>query len=103
MSEGQNNSMQRIVGLLFGILVVVASIVVHGVILSILWKWFIHPIFSIAPVLAVVPAIGVALTVALLVQVYRTIPESNHFTYFVSSIIPPIVLLGLGAIVHFLF
>ena len=105
MSEDQKQQPwvgTRLAGLLFGVLVVVASIIVHGFILSILWGWFVHPLFSIAPVLKVVPAVGVALTVALMVQVYKTIPTSNHWMFFIQSIIPPAVLLGLGAIIHYL-
>ncbi len=92
----------RLAALLFGVLVVVGSIVVHGFILSVLWGWFVHPLFSVAPALGIVPAIGVALTVALMVQVYKTIPMVNYWVFFIQSIIPPAVLLGLGAIIHFL-
>lgn len=98
-----------IVGL--GILMVASSIF-NGYVLSVLWGWFIVPTFGVPP-LGIVPAIGIALIVNYLTQ--RTKPiykekddceekekiTGKQITYCVGlAILRPSFALFLGWIVH---
>lgn len=52
--------------------IIAANAVIHGWALSVLWSWFIVPIFSL-PLLTIPQSIGVACVVAL----FKSIPSSN--------------------------
>lgn len=94
--------------ILFGILGVVATAVIviyKGFILSVLWGWFIVPVFGL-PALPVVAAIGINLVISFLT--YQPIESKSENGDAMSAIgkainagiLYPTIILFMGWIVH---
>ncbi len=83
----------------FGILGIFAffalAVILRGLVLSVLWGWFIVPVFGL-PVLGILPAFGVALIVTYLVG-YRGKKEG---TTWLDVFTGPLITLVFGWIVH---
>ncbi len=92
---------------------IVVSSLLRGYVLSILWGWFMVPIFHL-PVLSVMQAIGIALTISYLIQQTnffnqlkqeqeqdkkKKLRESMKIVTF-TTIIYPLIALLIGYIVH---
>jgi len=84
----------------FFMLLVVSSIL-KGYVLSILWGWFIVPVFSL-PELTVVSAIGIAIVVSYLTHQYNENKgEGKSFDKRIAIIIlRPFFVLLFGWVVH---
>ena len=84
-----------------GLVVIIGSIILDGYVLSILWEWFIVPVFSL-PILPIVAAIGVSLLVAYLTHQYSISDIKNYdFTIgMIIAILKPIIALCFGWVVH---
>jgi len=88
----------------FVALMVVSSIL-NGYVLSILWGWFVVPVFHLSP-LTIVPAIGVALVVSYLTHQTNDCQEKERSTsekiaYAVAvAVVKPLLALCLGWVVH---
>lgn len=89
----------------FVALLVVSSIF-NGYVLSVLWGWFIIPVFNL-PELTVVPAIGIAMVVSYLTYQYNESDESDDKIFgekigklIVMAILRPLLVLFFGWIVH---
>ncbi|MBI2054350.1 MAG: hypothetical protein HYT36_03385 [Candidatus Staskawiczbacteria bacterium] len=55
-------SLVVLVGVVFLLAIfLVAGLLLNGYTLSLLWEWFVVPVFTGAPKLSVIPAIGIAL------------------------------------------
>lgn len=69
-----------VLGIIFGVgLLMIASSIFNGYVLSVLWGWFVVPIFD-APSLGLIPAIGVALVAGYLTyQDHNCKRESKSF------------------------
>lgn len=50
---------------LFGVLAVIASMLLNGYAFSVLWGWFIVPVFGV-PALSVMQAVGIATLISML-------------------------------------
>jgi|SRR5690348_7092427 len=99
----------KVVGILATLLfVIVCGALFSGLVLSVLWGWFIVPALHAAPI-TVPQAIGLSLVVGLLTR--GTAREKDEekkdrgigealFTAFCHATIPPLFVLGIGAIVH---
>lgn len=72
-----------------------------GYVLSILWGWFMIPVFGL-PALTAMQAAGVKLTVRVITYTHRREEEKDDWliTSFVEATILPLVLLGLGWIIQ---
>ncbi len=90
-----------------GTLVLMAiGYVFSGYALSILWGWFMVPVFEL-PEISVVPAIGIIIVVGYLTKQYGIIDEDKNESFetrflkdFVKAIFVPAYSLFLGYIVH---
>ena len=89
----------------FVALLVVSSIF-NGYVLSVLWGWFIVPVFSL-PELTVVPAIGIAIVVSYLTYQYNESDDDDNKSFgekmaklIAMAILRPLFVLFLGWIVH---
>lgn len=89
----------------FVVLLVVSSIF-NGYVLSVLWGWFIVPVFNL-PVLTVVPAIGIAMVVSYLTYQYNKSDEDDNKIssekigkLIAMAILRPLLALFFGWIVH---
>jgi hypothetical protein len=85
-----------------GALLIVASSVFRGWILTLLWAWFVVPQFHLSQ-LTIPIAIGLALILGYLTQpnIGTKEPEKTSWAAtFLASFIGPIITLGVGWIVH---
>lgn len=86
-------------------LILAISSILNGWVLSILWGWFISPVFGI-PVITVGQAIGLAMVVSYLTyQHVDSNTRKNDKTEFyvnimVAVLLRPLITLGIGYIVH---
>jgi hypothetical protein len=100
---------KKIIGCL-GILVsvigvIVISSIMYGWAISILWRWFVVPLFD-APNLSILEAIGLSLTIGVFTTRYRDTPNSKSNTIaditasiIAYSIINPVVIVIIGYVV----
>ncbi len=97
----------RVLGCIGMVLVIVLMVVIgslmNGWALSILWKWFVIPIFTL-PSLSIIQAIGVSMVVGILTSHSSTIDSSKEWTeiintYIGRAIVYPIMVVGIGWIV----
>lgn len=92
---------------LLGISVVlVASSIANGFVLSVLWGWFVVPLFEV-PSLSIAQAIGFSMTVSFLTYHYHDSGKKEEesfikrITYLILlAIVRPIIVLTIGYIVH---
>jgi hypothetical protein len=66
---------ENVYGCLVLLLILPISALVRGFVLSVLWGWFILPVFESAPALTIVQAIGIAMVIAFLT--YQTQEQSG--------------------------
>ena len=86
---------------LFQTLYSLLLVVVKGVVLKQLWLWFIVPFFGFPP-LTCATAIGMAIMFAVLnhLPIWNFENHDEEFKYNITIGLKPLVLLGLGYIVH---
>ena len=89
---------------IFGVFALVAvSSLWKGYVLTILWSWFVVPTFEL-PSLAIAPAIGLSLLVSFLTHqsdASRDQKDAGAFSRaFAHSLLTPLVVLGVGWVVH---
>jgi hypothetical protein len=89
-----------------GLILAAVAIVFGGWVLSVLWVWFIVPIFN-APVLGLVPAIGIRLIVGYLTVDLAAARKRDEGGYWEKFCKWPLVgmifsgfILGVGWIIH---
>jgi hypothetical protein len=82
------------------LLVVVGLLIWRGVVLRMLWAWFIAPLFGLAP-LSVAGAVGVMLVATGVLGNLREAPPPTGLTEVTYAALWPAVLLFLGWMVHF--
>lgn len=86
---------------------IIASVVFDGYALSVLWEWFVVPVFH-QPQLSVVSAIGIALVVNYFTirqaqfdcQEKERSPEERFARTVIFAILKPVTGLSIGWIVH---
>ena len=106
MFDNDNDGCGMILLAVFGLVaVLVISTIANGFALSVLWGWFISPVFGL-PALTIVQAIGLSMVVSYLTYQYirdsgekKTLTKSI-LTELVMAILRPALVLGLGAIVN---
>lgn len=86
------------------LLTVIVGVVWHGVVLKVLWGWFLVPLFGLIP-LNLSGAIGICMIARLLTSGYREDKKSEsqqellrRVSYMLST---PLVALAIGWITHF--
>jgi hypothetical protein len=86
---------------LFQTLYSLLLVVVKGIVLKQLWLWFIVPFFGLPPLSCPV-AIGIAIMFLLLIHlpIWKFDNHDEEFRYNITIGLKPILLLGLGYIVH---
>jgi hypothetical protein len=100
----------KVIGILASLLfVIVWGTLMGGLVLSVLWGWFVVPALH-ASAITIPQAIGLSLVVGMLTRglVRDDKSEKNKdtsigeslFTAFCIATIPPLFALGIGAIVH---
>ena len=83
----------------------IVSIILNGWVLSILWSWFIAPLFGL-PLLSITTAIGMAIVIRLLTYQYSDDMFKNKSmseligAVIGHSIFGPLLVLFIGWIVH---
>ncbi|MBA7601153.1 hypothetical protein ES703_08220 [subsurface metagenome] len=77
------------------------AIILHGWVLSLLWRWFFVPTFGL-PVLRLVEAIGIALVVRFLIYVHpeHALTDEKLVEYTIAAYTFPLIMLGFGWIVR---
>lgn len=94
--------MEVLVGFVFVIMWLFGASVMNGLVLSVLWGWFVVPVFN-APHLSIASAIGLSLVVSYLT--HRTGTASGEKVgmgkLIGNSILYPLIALFLGWIIHF--
>lgn len=83
----------------FGIvgLIIVASII-RGYVLSIMWGWFVVPIFNL-PSLGIAQSIGIAMVIAMLTHQYIPTKDKDNWQPWFNVLIGPWLALGAAWIV----
>jgi len=82
-----------------GLAAFLVAVLLEGYVLSVLWGWFIVPVFS-APRLTVAYAIGLALLVGMLTHRVRKPEDTPETPFFLAmSVINPVIFLVIGWIV----
>ena len=66
--------------------VIVVSSIMNGLVLSILWSWFVTPVFDL-PVLTIVQAIGIGLVVTMLTYHKSESKEGKDTTELIAEIV----------------
>ena len=97
----------RVVGWIVTVVIgIVLSSAWMGYVLSILWAWFISPIFHIAPI-TIPLAIGLSLVVRMLTNPGYEEPDEKQkngkqqpIKFYVHAFLYPLFALLMGAIVH---
>ena len=83
------------------VMVMIITAVLDGLALSILWGWFIVPVFEL-PRLTIVTAIGISVMISCLThQCIGNKDDENMVDLVVESIIYPLSSLLIGWILHF--
>lgn len=84
---------------LASILMMVIGTLMNGWALSILWKWFVIPIFGL-PALSIIQAIGISMTVGLLISRSSADNSKKEWTEIVGGYIAyPVLAVGIGWII----
>ena len=93
---------------LFGVLAVIASMLLNGYAFSVLRGWFIVPVFGV-PALSVMQAVGIATLISMLSykydssddvrSKYKKTEERVMETAF-ATILPPLFFIALGYLIH---
>lgn len=95
--------MSVILIVLFTLGFMVGLYAIQGWVLSILWAWFIVPMFNLPP-LGILQAIGITLVVGLLTGSAYKAPQNKEngerYAAIVTAVIGPFVVLLVGWIVH---
>lgn len=77
--------------------------ILHGWVLTMLWRWFVVPTFHV-PELAIIPAIGLGLVVGMFmpeIPVQKKEDEDYPFlTAFLKLAFKPLFILAVGALWH---
>ncbi len=88
----------------FAGLMIAVGVLLNGLALSLLWSWFIVPLFPSMPVLTVGQSIGVAMVVGFLTYQYVDAEPSKDSKKWLNAILTiivrPILSIVLGFIVH---
>jgi len=98
--------MKGLVWLVYTLIVIVGGSIVGGWALSVMWGWFVVPLFN-------VPAFGIAQAVGLMCVIGMIVPRPNVNSdgkkydtievivmSFVAAFVPPLVSVGIGWIVY---
>ena len=81
---------------IFGLMV--ATAIMRGYVLSILWGWFVVPIFGV-PQIGIAQAIGVAMVVSLMTHQYVPQKEKDRWMPVITALLTPVFALAIGWIV----
>src|SRR5262245_30592655 len=87
------------------VVALIASYLLNGWALTVLWGWFIRPTFHL-PALNIAPAIGLSIVIWLLTRRYDANEKRERTTTekwlepIVYAIVSPLLSLGIGWIVH---
>lgn len=82
--------------------IVALSSILNGWVLTKLWAWFIVPLFG-APTLTIAPAIGLALVAHCITYQHINAAKDKDVKWYGSLVqifTRPLIVLGIGAIVH---
>ena len=93
--------MPILIGFLFVMLLFTVGIILKGWVLSILWGWFVAPVFHL-PQLSVVVAIGVSLALSYTINGMsaRKSAPNNAGEDVITLLIGPLFVLFIGWIIH---
>lgn len=84
--------------MVFGIVaLIICSVLLRGFVLSILWGWFISPVFNL-PNLSILQAIGISMVIAMFTITYTVAKEDDKDKWkpAVMSIMYPLLSLAIG-------
>lgn len=83
-------------------LIIAASSILNGWVLTKLWAWFVVPVFGL-PALGVATAVGLGLIVHHLTHQHINAakdPDAKWWVTLLEVLLRPLIVLGLGAVVH---
>lgn len=80
---------------------VILAVLSKGLVLTVLWKWFVLPLFPMIPPLTIPVAIGMALIVDMLRYRVRRKEDDPEFAFVMANaLLTPWIFLAMGWIVH---
>lgn len=102
--DNTNKAFSCLGAVVFAIVAVVGEAIMNGWVLSILWGWFVSPLFGLKE-LAIAPAIGFSLVVGMLThQESGEQKERSNFEnvvlIFGRAVVSPLITLFIGWIVY---
>ena len=97
----------EILGCFGSIVILLAAVILNGWALSVMWGWFIIPVFN-APPLDIAPAIGLAMVVSFLTARRKTESRTkgekgkweNLLTELAIAVLYPLMALAFGYVVQ---
>lgn len=103
MKNSNDKTTIACLGSLLGIILIPLIAILHGWVLTILWGWFVVPVFRVSE-LSIAAAIGLTITIAMFktyeIKQQEKSPE-DKLVEAAATIIVPLVVLFCGWIVHF--
>jgi hypothetical protein len=81
-----------------GVLIVL-SVLVNGWVAAVLWGWFVVPLFGL-PAINIAQACGVGMTINMLTGQKSTQKTDDWASVMATAFFVPLLLLGVGWIVH---
>jgi hypothetical protein len=78
---------------------IMGAVVVNGLVLQVLWDWFVIPVFGL-PALSLPATMGLSLLVNYLTQSAAQATEENTTRVYVMMFVKPVIGLVAGWIIH---
>lgn len=72
---------------------------IKGWVLTVMWKWFVIPVFDLPPI-KLVYSIGIAMIMGFLTKTVNTAKTESDNKLVALSLLRPFIVLGLGYIIH---
>jgi hypothetical protein len=94
----KDRGMKITLGTLGVLALLVASTVLDGWAVSVCWNWFMVPYLNM-PHLAIVPAIGIRLTVGLFIHAAKETEKRDWYDSIMQALLGPVFAVGLGWLV----
>ncbi len=83
------------------LLTTVLLVIFNGLVISILWSWFIPKTFAGAPTLSIAESMGISLVVSALIRIPAKFDEDQKpFATITEPLVRGLLLLGLGFVVQ---
>lgn len=99
MTDNETKLLKALLVLGIGIPMSIATVIWSGYVLSVIWRWFMVPLFGL-PVLSIPAAIGIDALVTLVIPSQKPSKDTEQSTWsaIITGILKPLVMLGVAFI-----